>query len=97
MHYLRPRGWPGGYGEQGERVAPVPARGLQILPGLLEPRWDGVALDRQVSHLAPQPLQSAAVQPSRRAWFPSGKLTVAPDWDSDDVNDAIARDFGTVP
>ena len=27
----------------------------------------------------------------------SGKLTVAPDRDSDDVNDAIARDFGTVP
>ena len=24
-----------------------------------------------------------------------GRLVVAPDWDSDEVNDAIARDFGT--
>jgi prevent-host-death family protein len=26
-----------------------------------------------------------------------GKLTVAADWDSDEVNEAIARDFGMVP
>lgn len=25
-----------------------------------------------------------------------GKLVVAPDWDSDEVNEAIARDFGLV-
>ena len=97
MHYLRPRRWPGGYGEQGERVVPVPARGLQILPGLLEPRWGGVALDRQVSHLAPQPLQSAAAQPSRRAWFPEWQAHGRPRLDSDDVNDASARDLSTVP
>lgn len=91
MHYLRPRGWPDGYGEQGERVAPVPARGLQILPGLLEPHWDGAALDRQVcpSHSRAQPHSPRGGRGSL-----SGKLTVAPDRDSDDVNDAITRDFG---
>jgi prevent-host-death family protein len=26
-----------------------------------------------------------------------GKLVMAPDWDSDEVNDAIARDFGAAP
>lgn len=26
-----------------------------------------------------------------------GKLAVAADWDSDEVNDAIARDFGMMP
>jgi len=26
-----------------------------------------------------------------------GRLVTAPDWDSDEVNDAIARDFGTLP
>ncbi len=26
-----------------------------------------------------------------------GKLKVAPDWDSDEVNEAIARDFGITP
>jgi len=26
-----------------------------------------------------------------------GKLTVTADWDSDEVNDAIARDFGMIP
>lgn len=26
-----------------------------------------------------------------------GRLVTAPDWDSEDVNDAIARDFGALP
>jgi prevent-host-death family protein len=26
-----------------------------------------------------------------------GQLVAAPDWDSDEVNDAIARDFGALP
>jgi prevent-host-death family protein len=26
-----------------------------------------------------------------------GKLVLSPDWDSDEVNDAIARDFGMTP
>jgi prevent-host-death family protein len=26
-----------------------------------------------------------------------GQLVIAPDWDSDEVNDAIARDFGALP
>jgi hypothetical protein len=26
-----------------------------------------------------------------------GKLVIAPDWDSGEVNDAIADDFGTAP
>jgi prevent-host-death family protein len=26
-----------------------------------------------------------------------GKLVTTPDWDSDDVNDSIARDFGMTP
>lgn len=68
----RPDGWPDWLGRKPVSSADRGKilRDLQILPGLLEPHRDGATLDRRVSRLAPQPLQSAAAQPSRRAWFP---------------------------
>jgi hypothetical protein len=39
---------------------------------------------------------SRTVHRTARGWR-RGKFVMAPDWDSREVNDAIADDFGTVP